>query len=112
MSSYFGMKTLVKRIKAIRFMMVDKKVSIWKKILVVFGIAYIIMPIELLPDFFLPVGFLDDIILWGCILYYLRETLDEYWLGEKTKDFSKKYKNSIDDVEFEIKDDDDERKGE
>ncbi|MEG0431178.1 MAG: DUF1232 domain-containing protein [Anaerovoracaceae bacterium] len=104
------MRTLGKRIKAIRFMMADKKVSIWKKILIAFGIAYIIMPIEVLPDFFLPVGFIDDILLWGCILYYLKETLDEYWTGGKSKDFSKKYKNPLEDVEFEVKEDD--QKGE
>ena len=63
------------------------------------------MPTDLIPAVNFPIGFIDDIVLWLWILYHLRETLDNYWLGEKTVDLSKEYKGKtiIDDVEFEVK---------
>ena len=38
------------------------------------------------------------------ILYHLRNELDSYWTGGKTKDFSKKYrgKTFVNDVEYEV----------
>ena len=106
---YLGLRVLLKRITAIRFMMKDKAVSIWKKALIIAGIAYVIMPVDLIPIAILPVSWLDDVLLWLFILWYLRHELDRYWLGEKPKDFSKKYngKNVVDDVEYEVKDDKD-----
>ena len=105
---YLGLRVLLKRITAIRFMMKDKAVSIWKKALIIAGIAYVVMPIDLIPIAILPVSWLDDVLL-VFILWYLRHELDKYWLGEKPKDFSKKYngKNVVDDVEYEVKEDDD-----
>ena len=105
MNMWLGFRTLGKRISSIRFMMADKKVAKWKKLIIGFGIVYVIFPIEILPDFLFPIGFIDDLVLWGIILYYLKETLDEYWIGGKKDDFSKKYKNTIDDVEYEVKTD-------
>lgn len=93
-----------KRIKAIKFMLKDKNVALWKKALVVFGIIYLIMPFDLIPIMIFPVNFLDDIILWVWILVMLRDTLDNYWLGEKTVDLSKSYagKTVYDDVEYVV----------
>ena len=106
---YLGLRVLLKRITAIRFMMKDKAVSIWKKALIIAGIAYVVMPIDLIPIAILPVSWLDDVLLWLLILWYLRHELDKYWLGEKPADFSKKYhgKNVVDDVEYEVKEDED-----
>ena len=104
---YFGLRVLLKRITAIRFLMKDKAISIWKKALIIAGIAYVIMPIDLIPIALLPVSWLDDVLLWLLILWYLRHELDKYWLGEKPKDFSAKYrgKNVVDDVEYEVRED-------
>ncbi len=106
---YFGLRVLLKRLTAIIFMMKDKAVSIWKKALIVAGIVYVIMPIDLIPIAILPVSWLDDVALWLAILWYLRHELDKYWLGEKPADFSKKYhgKSVVDDVKYEVRDDED-----
>jgi len=106
---YLGLRVLLKRITAIRFMMKDKAVSIWKKALIIAGITYVVMPIDLIPIAILPVSWLDDVLLWLFILWYLRHELDRYWLGEKPKNLSKKYngKNVVDDVEYEVKEDED-----
>ena len=106
---YFGLRVLLKRLTAIRFLIKDKAVSIWKKALIVLGIAYVVVPIDLIPIAILPVAWLDDVLLWIFILWYLRHELDKYWLGEKPKDFSKKYngKNVVDDVKYEVKENED-----
>lgn len=86
-------------------MLKDPNVKKRKKLLVILGLVYLAMPIDLIPAVIFPIGFIDDIVLWLWILYHLRETLDTYWLGEKTVDLSKEYKGKtiIDDVEFEVK---------
>lgn len=102
---YISFRVIIKRIQAIKFMLKDPKVKKRKKLLVILGLVYLFMPIDLIPAVIFPVGFIDDIVLWLWILYHLRETLDNYWLGEKTVDLSKEYKGKtiIDDVDFEVK---------
>ncbi|MCI2062012.1 MAG: hypothetical protein LKJ83_04485 [Eubacteriaceae bacterium] len=100
MQTNIAFRVLIKRIKAIRFMMLDRTVSVWKKIIVVFGIVFLFVS-NLIPA----LGLISDIILWVWILWYLKDTLDQYWLGDKTMDLSKKFsdKDPIDDVDFEVK---------
>lgn len=95
---------IFKRIKAIRFLLMDKEVHLWKKALIVAGLVYLFLPIDLIPPVLFPIAWMDDLILWIWILWVLRKTLDKYWMGE-TEDYSKKYKNKevIDDVEYEVK---------
>ena len=99
---FIALGILRKRVKAIRFMMADKSVPRRKKFLVIAGIACLFV----CP--FFPIAFIFSFILWLWILWYLRVTLDNYWLGEKTVDLSRKYrrKTIIDDVDFEVKEKD------
>lgn len=101
---FLKIRVLLKRIKAIRFMMKDKSVKWWKKALIIFGIAYLILPIDLIPTFIPVIGILDDLALWIFILWYLSSELDKYWYGEKPKDFSQKYggKKFVNDVEYDV----------
>lgn len=105
---FFGLQILLKRIKAIRFMMKDKSVPKRKKALIVCGIIYLFLPIDLIPPILFPIAWVDDFILWIWILWHLRIELDKYWLGDKGVDLSKKYrgKTVVDDVKYEVKDDD------
>lgn len=102
---FISFRVIIKRIQAIKFMLKDPNVKKRKKLLVILGLVYLVMTIDLIPAVIFPIGFIDDIVLWLWILYHLRETLDNYWLGEKTVDLSKEYKGKtiIDDVEFEVK---------
>ena len=111
---FFGFRVLIKRIKAIRFMMADKTVRWYKKALIIFGIVYLFLPVDIIPPIIFPFGFIDDIIVWALILWYLSSELDKYWIGEKPKDYSSKYrsKNIVDDVEYDVDDEDGEEKGE
>lgn len=97
---------IFKRIKAIRFMLKDKEVHLWKKALIVVGLIYLFLPVDLIPPVLFPIAWMDDLILWIWILWVLRKTLDKYWMGS-TEDFSNKYKGKevIDSVEYEVKED-------
>ncbi len=59
-------RDFVLRVKLILRLMGDKRVSPWLKIVPVAGLAYLISPIDLIPDIVLPViGELDDAaVLW------------------------------------------------
>ena len=103
---FLGFRILWRRIKAIRFMMADKTVKWWKKGIIVAGILFLLSPIDLIPIFIFPFNFIDDIVVWIFILWYLRKELDSYWMGEEGKDLSKKFrgKTMVDDVEYEVDD--------
>ena len=95
---------LGRRIKAIPHMLRDRSVPKRKKAMIVFGIVYLFLPFHFIP----PVVFtsrITDLILWVWLIWYLRDELDKYWIGEKPQDLSKHYKNKtiIDNVEYEIK---------
>lgn len=96
----------LKRIKAIKFFMKDKEVPRRKKFIIILGILFVINPINLATIPVFGLGLIDDLILWGFIIYYLKDELDKYWLGEKEVNPKQKEalkgKDIIDDVDFEI----------
>ncbi len=104
MYQFIGYNIILKRIKAIRFMMKDKSVPFRKKLLIVLGIVYLFLPIDLIPPVLFPIAWMDDLVLWIWILWHLKDELDKYWVGEKTEDLSKKYKGKdiINDVDYEV----------
>ena len=63
--------------------------------------------VDLIPPVLFPFGFLDDLVLWIWIIWHLKDTLDQYWLGEKTVDYSKdfKHKNIIEGVDYTVEHD-------
>lgn len=88
-------------------MMKDKSVPKRKKALIIAGIIYLVLPVDLIPPILFPIAWVDDLILWIWILWHLRDELDKYWLGDKPVDLSKNYrgKTIINDVDYEVKDD-------
>lgn len=101
---YISFRFLAGRIKAIGKMMKDKDVPKRKKFLVILGIIYLCLPVDLIPPIIFPFGFLDDLVLWAWILWHLKDTLDQYWTGESEEDISKNFKKEdlIEDVEFTV----------
>ena len=59
---FISFRVLFRRIKAISSMMKDRSVPKRKKALVIFGILYLFMPLDLIPPVIFPFGFLDDLI--------------------------------------------------
>lgn len=68
-------------------LLVDRRVSIWDKLLVAGAIAYIVSPIDLIPDFIPFLGEVDDVYLLILALQRLmanagRRVLLEHWTGD------------------------------
>ena len=107
---FISFRVLSKRIKAISSMMKDKTVPKRKKLLIVLGIIYLFLPIDLIPPVLFPFGFLDDLVLWIWIIWHLKDTLDQYWVGEKEVDLSRDFKNKdiVVGVEFTVDQEDEE----
>ncbi len=105
---FIFMRVLIRRIKAIPAFLKDKSVPFRKKLFMILGIAYFLWPFDLIPNPILLFGIIDDIVIWGFIIYYLRDELDKYWLGDDGVDLKKEFrgKKIINDVKFEVKDDD------
>lgn len=101
---FLSLRFIINRIKAISSMMRDKTVPKRKKALVVFGLIYLVLPVDIIPPVLFPVGFLDDLVLWLWIIWYLKDTLDQYWVGEKTVDYSGDFKseNLVEGVEYKV----------
>ena len=59
---FVSFAVLGKRIKSIKALLKDPNVPKRKKFLVIFGIIYLLMPIDLIPAPVLIFGFIDDIV--------------------------------------------------
>lgn len=104
---FITFRVLFRRIGAIISLLKDKTVPFRKKALVIFGLIYLFLPLDLIPPILFPFGFVDDLILWIYILWHLKDELDAYWKGEKKEDLSKKFRDKtiVEGVEFEVEDD-------
>ena len=78
---FLSLRFIINRIKAISSMMRDKTVPKRKKALVIFGLIYLVLPVDIIPPVLFPFGFLDDLVLWIWIIWHLKDTLDQYWVG-------------------------------
>lgn len=100
---------LLRRIRGIWYLIKDPKVPIYQKALVIFGLAYLISPIDLIPAPVLGFSIIDDLALWTFILSYLKDQLDKYYpQNQKEKQASFKGKKIIESVEYEVEEDDEE----
>lgn len=104
---YISLRVIMKRIKAVFYLLRDKTVPLRKKALVIFGLVYLFLPVDLIPPILFPFGFIDDLVLWIYILWTLKDELDKYWIGEKSEDLSRKFsgKTIVEGVEYDVEDD-------
>lgn len=103
---FLGLRMIFKRIVAIKFLLKDPLVPKRKKILVVFGLIYLFVPIDIVPIIVFPFGITDDLILWCFILWYLKDELDSYWNNEE-EDLSGNFekKNIVEGVNYSVDND-------
>ncbi len=103
---FIFLQVLLKRIKAIKHFLKDKGVPLRKKIIILMGILYFLMPVDLIPEPILIFGVVDDIVLWTFIIWYLKDELDKYWIETDPVKPTVKFrdKNIIDNVNFEVED--------
>ena len=104
---FITFRVILKRIGAVYYMLKDKTVPLRKKALIVFGIIYLFLPVDIIPPILFPFGFIDDIILWTFIILHLKDELDTYWMGEKNEDLSRKFKHKtfVEDVDYDVDED-------
>lgn len=76
---FVSFAVLGKRIKSIKALLKDPNVPKRRKFLVIFGIMYLLMPIDLIPAPVLLFSVVDDAVLWLFILTHLKDELDSYW---------------------------------
>ena len=93
----------IKRILSVPRMLRDRSVVLWKKIIVIAAMVYLVLPVDIIPPFLLPIGWIDDLVIWIALTYFMRDTLDAYWKLTDKDDFSSKYKDSVE-VDYEVKD--------
>ena len=93
----------MKRIGVLPKFIKDPRVSIWKKVMVFVGLAYVINPFDLIPvPVFLVFGLIDDAVIIGYVLSRISDELDYYIENPHSKEFSKD--KIIDDIEYRIDD--------
>lgn len=84
----------------------DSNVPLKKKLWLIIGIIYFILPIDFLPDVFLGLGFIDDFILVGYIISKISKDLYKYEKELKVKQKEEPFKDKIiENVDYKINDD-------
>lgn len=87
----------------------DPKVPFSQKIWPLLGGLYLLSPIDLIPDPFLGIGFLDDILFIIFVYMKMKRTIEEYKMGKtypgkQTKDDYHEGM-TIDHVEYKVRED-------
>ena len=73
-----ALRRIFRRILNIRLYLKDPNQSIFRKILIFFGIIYLLSPLDLVPEPVFGAGIVDDVVLWLFILSYMAKELDSY----------------------------------
>lgn len=73
----------LRRIRNLSKLLKDSNQPFFKKFLIIFGIIYLLSPLDLVPEPIFGFGFLDDLILWAVLLSWLSESLDSYSIKDK-----------------------------
>ncbi len=94
---------LFSRIKGIIPMFRDKEVKWWKKALIIAAIIYLVLPVDLIPPLVPVFGWLDDILIWVALLYFMGQDLDKYVVQSSGSAKKYKYKDSdVTEAEFTV----------
>lgn len=64
----------------------DKEVPIYKKAMIFGSLLYFILPIDIVPDYILALGWLDDAAVAAFIWIALRTEISEYITKQKVTD--------------------------
>ena len=73
---------MFKKIKLTIQYLKDKEVPFVKKLLIIGSLLYLVFPVDIVPDFIIGLGILDDITVLTFIWFALKSELDEYGRGK------------------------------
>ncbi len=68
---------MFERIRLVIRYLRDKDVSFFKKLLIIGGVLYLLFPADIVPDFIIGLGILDDAAVLSFIWLALKSELDE-----------------------------------
>lgn len=92
-------RSKIGRFAAARRYLADKDASFVGKAFLVFAVLYVVTPIDVVPEAFLPVlGWLDDIGVVGLALFHLGRVTKRYQLADANEGDTK----AIDTVGYEV----------
>ncbi|HYE84428.1 MAG TPA: DUF1232 domain-containing protein [Clostridia bacterium] len=80
---------MLKRIKLTIQYLKDKNVSFIKKLLIIGSLLYLVFPVDIVPDYLIGLGILDDITVLSFVWIALKSELDEYGRGKVTENSRK-----------------------
>jgi uncharacterized membrane protein YkvA (DUF1232 family) len=80
---------MFKKIKLTIQYLKDKDVPFFKKLLILGSLLYLIFPVDIVPDFIIGLGILDDIAVLTFIWLSLKSKLDEYGRGKGASNINK-----------------------
>ena len=90
---------LFRRIRGIIPTIRDRSVPWWKKAIFIIGIVYLLLPFDLIPPLVPVFGWLDDVLLWIAILYFMGPELDKHIPENTAAGGNKKYRYKDEDVQ-------------
>lgn len=93
-----------KRIRVLHKYLLDRDVSILKKILVLGMIFYVLSPLDLLPDPILGFGFIDDTFIVIYVMTMISTELDKYIGYQNEPDIDINKEKIIDNIDYDVKD--------
>lgn len=93
-----------KRISVLYKYLLDRSVSIFKKIMVVAMLIYVFSPLDLIPEVVLGFGFIDDALLAVYVISLISSELDKYISKQDEGNIRVNKEKTIENVDYEIKD--------
>jgi uncharacterized membrane protein YkvA (DUF1232 family) len=80
---------MLKKIKLTIQYLKDKDVSVFKKLLIIGSLLYLIFPVDIVPDFIIGLGILDDITVLTFIWIALKSEIDDYGIKKDATSIKK-----------------------
>lgn len=94
------------RISLIIKFLFDKRIPLKEKWWIIIPVIYIISPVDLIPEPILGFGFVDDLVMLGYLISVVMEKTKKY---NDKNDVNVKKEKIIENVDYEIKDDEEEK---
>ena len=71
--------SLLARLKAFWWVFVDRRTPLWSKVLLIgIGLAYILWPIDLVPDFVPAAGVVDDLLIIPLLMWLMTRLAPDF----------------------------------
>ncbi len=67
----------------------DKEVPFYRKLLIIIAFTYFIFPVDIVPDFIIGLGLLDDVAVLTFIWAALKSEINEYIAKKEIQKFDK-----------------------